>query len=145
MSAKVKLFIGSILVLAATGCIPEYNGYPCSGRMFVNDRTGESTSGVLAGRSSIHLWFDPDTSDHVSCRDPEDCEEIHVDLVGRMTYLGRTYDTLRLGDLVGGLDPFSEYLFDETFSVQSDSLLVRVFSGKYGRAERRTVYRFSSP
>lgn len=114
--------------------------------MYVQDESRERSSGILEGRSGIHLWFQHDDSDTVSCHYNDPCEDLNVELVGEMTYLGEGYDTLRLGSFVGSLDVNTRYLFDETFFVQSDSLLVRVLlSKRKGVVEKRTVYRFASP
>lgn len=136
----------AILPLLLGGC-GEYepNEYPVYALLYVKEERSEPASRILAGRSRFHLSFGQDTSDRTSCEQYEFCRYAHVELIGESTYLGRKFDTLRLDEFVGGFDPLRHYLFDETFSVQSDSLVVRVFTGSGQRIERRTVYRFQDP
>lgn len=114
--------------------------------MYVQSESRERSSGILEGRAGIHLWFQHDDSDTVSCPYKDPCEDMKVELVGKMTYLDQSYDTLRPESVVGSLDVNTRYLFDETFFVQSDSLVVRVLlSKRKGVVEKRTVYRFAAP
>lgn len=121
----MRWFLAFFISLGLLGC--DYYYEPNTITFWLWHTSKFTTSPQVLYRDST-LWLETgyEFSDSTDICDYYNCRLVSLVLIGKQQYLGKQYDTLDIFKVYGKLHIDTRYMFDNTYRLLGDSLVVQL-------------------